>query len=292
MPIRKVLIANRGEIAVRIARTLRTLGLKSVGVYHASDALGLAVREADGAIEIAAPTGVAAYLDVEAAAGRPRGERARTRSTRATAFSPRTPASPPRSRPRACASSARAAEVIDLMGDKIRARARVARAGFPITPSTTEEEVLLESSPLAFEQIGFPLLIKASAGGGGRGMRIVRARRRPGRRVRRAPRGASVSSATGGSTSSAMWSRARHIEVQVLGDAHGKVVAPCRARMLRAAPFPEAHRRDAVAARSTSRRSARAFARRRSASPAPPAIANAGTVEFIFAPSASSISSR
>ena len=66
MPIRKVLIANRGEIAVRVARTLRTLGLQSVVIYHASDTLSLAVREADEAIEIPAATGVAAYLDVEA----------------------------------------------------------------------------------------------------------------------------------------------------------------------------------------------------------------------------------
>src|ERR1051325_11547713 len=66
MPIRSVLVANRGEIAVRIIRTLRTLGIRAVAVYYAADAASLAVREADEAMEISAATGVAAYLDMTA----------------------------------------------------------------------------------------------------------------------------------------------------------------------------------------------------------------------------------
>jgi acetyl/propionyl-CoA carboxylase alpha subunit len=136
MPIRKVLIANRGEIAVRIARSLRTLGLKSVGVYHASDALGLAVREVDEAIEIAASTGVAAYLDVEALLSA-------ARRTGADAVHPGYGFLAENADFAAAVEAAGLrfigppAEVIHLMGDKIRARERVARAGFPITPSTT-----------------------------------------------------------------------------------------------------------------------------------------------------------
>jgi acetyl-CoA/propionyl-CoA carboxylase, biotin carboxylase, biotin carboxyl carrier protein len=219
MPIRKVLIANRGEIAVRIIRTLRTLGLPSVVVYHAADAGSLAVREADEAIELSGPTGVAAYLDVAAIL-------AAARRTGADAIHPgygflaenadfaaaveaqglRFIGPPP--------------EVIRLMGDKIRAREQVAHAGFPITPSATEE-----GNPDAFTErvhaIGFPVLVKAAAGGGGRGMRIVRSADALAAELETARREAERSFKDGRVYVERYVERPRHIEVQVLSDRHG-----------------------------------------------------------------------
>jgi acetyl-CoA/propionyl-CoA carboxylase, biotin carboxylase, biotin carboxyl carrier protein len=171
-PFRRVLIANRGEIAVRILRTLRELGVEGVVVYHAVDAGSPAVRMADQAIEIKGRTPVAAYLDAEqiVAVAKAAGTEAihpgygflseNAGFARAVAKA-------------GIALVGPTAEAIELMGDKIRARAFVAKHGFPVAPSAIEDD-----DPKNFAEragkVGFPLLIKPSAGGGGKGMRIVR----------------------------------------------------------------------------------------------------------------------
>jgi acetyl-CoA/propionyl-CoA/long-chain acyl-CoA carboxylase, biotin carboxylase, biotin carboxyl carrier protein len=265
MPIRKVLIANRGEIAVRIARTLRTLGLKSVGVYHASDALGLAVREADEAIEIAAPTGVAAYLDVEALL-------AAARRTGADAVHPGYGFLAENAEFAAAVEAAGLrfigppAEVIHLMGDKIRARERVARAGFPITPSTTEEGTSRELADRV-RAIGFPVLIKAAGGGGGRGMRIVRSADALDAELEAARHEAQRSFKDGRVYVERYVERPRHIEVQVLSDRHGTHVHLGERECSVQRRFQKLIEETAVGiAHSVG-------------------YVNAGTVEFIFAPS-------
>jgi acetyl-CoA carboxylase biotin carboxylase subunit len=281
MPTRKVLIANRGEIAVRIARTLRTLGLKSVVVYHASDALGLAVREADEAIEIAAPSGVAAYLDVEALL-------AAARRTGADAVHPGYGFLAENADFAAAVEAAGLrfigppAEVIRLMGDKIRARERVARAGFPITPSTTEDGSSRELAERV-RAIGFPVLIKAAGGGGGRGMRIVRSADALDAELEAARREAERSFKDGRVYVERYVERPRHIEVQVLSDRHGTHVHLGERECSVQRRFQKLIEETPSAALDADKRrhlceTAVGIARS-------VGYVNAGTVEFIFAPS-------
>ena len=221
-PFRSVLIANRGEIAVRVLRTVRALGLEGLVVFHAQDRDSPAVRAADRAIEIAGATPVAAYLDAQqivecakrAGAGAihpgygflsENADFARRVAAAGIVFVGPTP------------------EQIDLMGDKVRARAFVAGAGFPVAPSAIEDD-----DPASFERraaaVGFPLLIKPSAGGGGKGMRIVRDAAQLAPEIERARSEARRYFGDGRLYVERYVENPRHIEVQVLGDAHGEVV--------------------------------------------------------------------
>jgi acetyl-CoA/propionyl-CoA carboxylase, biotin carboxylase, biotin carboxyl carrier protein len=171
-PFGRVLIANRGEIALRILRTVQALGLEAVVVYHAADVGAPAVVAADRAIEIYGSTPVAAYLDGPqiVAAARDSGAGAihpgygflseNAHFARQVADAGLIFVGP-------------TADAIELIGDKVRARAFVAARGFPVAPSAIEDD-----DPATFSErakaVGFPLLIKPAAGGGGKGMRIVR----------------------------------------------------------------------------------------------------------------------
>ncbi|MBI2383690.1 MAG: ATP-grasp domain-containing protein [Gammaproteobacteria bacterium] len=221
-PFRSVLIANRGEIALRVLRTVRRLGLEGIVVYHAADRGAPAVRQADKAVEIAGSTPVAAYLDtaqiLDAA-----------RNTGAGAIHPGYGFLSEN------AGFARAVEAagaifvgpkpeqIELMGDKVRARAFVAKAGFPVAPSAIEDD-----DPNTFVEraraVGFPLLIKPAAGGGGKGMRIVREPSALGTEIERARSEGRRYFGDGRLYVERYIENPRHIEVQVLGDAHGNVV--------------------------------------------------------------------
>jgi acetyl-CoA/propionyl-CoA carboxylase, biotin carboxylase, biotin carboxyl carrier protein len=221
-PFRSVLVANRGEIAVRILRTVRALGLRGIVVYHAADRDSPGVRAADRAIEITGTTPVAAYLDSaqiiaaarEAGAGAihpgygflsENAEFARAVGAAEMVFVGPTP------------------EAIDLMGDKVRARAFVAARGFPVAPSAIEDD-----DPASFIEravaVGFPLLIKPAAGGGGKGMRIVRARETLEAEIERARSEGQRYFGDGRLYVERYIERPRHIEVQVVGDAYGNVV--------------------------------------------------------------------
>ena len=217
--MKTVLVANRGEIAVRILRTLRAMGVRGVVVYHAADASSLAVREADEAHEIAGGSGVAAYLDAEAILG----------AARASGADAVHPGYGFLAENAAFAEAVEQAgllfigpppDVIRLLGDKIRARELVARAGFPVTPSATDPGDLPRFIAAARE-VGFPLLIKAAAGGGGRGMRIVREPEALAEEIAAARREAERSFKDGRVYAERYIERPRHIEVQILSDAHG-----------------------------------------------------------------------
>jgi len=217
-----VLIANRGEIALRILRTLRAMGLRVAVAHHAVDAGSPAVLQADQAIELQGPTPVAAYLDIAqivAAATRCGAQAvhpgygflsenaafARALDAAGIAFiGPR-------------------ADTIELMGDKVRARRFVAERGFPVAPSAIEDD-----DPTSFVEraraLGTPLLIKPSAGGGGKGMRIVRDLALLETEIATARREGERYFGDGRLFVERYVERPRHIEVQVLGDAHGQVV--------------------------------------------------------------------
>ncbi len=165
--MKRVLIANRGEISVRIARTLRELELESVAVYTAEDRLALHTRSADRAIELRSPLGyldAAQLIDVARATGcdalHP-----------ATASSPRIRSSPPlAARPGLCFIGP-PASAIAAMGSKQRARARMEASGVPLIPGG-DARTLFEASATAL-RVGYPVLVKATDGGGGKGMRLV-----------------------------------------------------------------------------------------------------------------------
>jgi acetyl-CoA/propionyl-CoA/long-chain acyl-CoA carboxylase, biotin carboxylase, biotin carboxyl carrier protein len=221
-PFGVVLVANRGEIAVRIIRTLQKLGLRSAVVYHEVDAGSPAVALADHAIKISGRTPVSSYLDGEQII-------AAALSVAAGAIHPGYGfLSENAVFARAVEAAGLAfigpsADVIELMGDKIRARNFVARSGFPVAPSAIEED-----NPDTFldraRTVGAPLLVKPSAGGGGKGMRIVRDLAELDDAVAQARGEGQRYFGDGRLYAERFVERPRHIEVQVLGDSFGNVV--------------------------------------------------------------------
>ncbi|HEY9367146.1 biotin carboxylase N-terminal domain-containing protein, partial [Streptomyces sp.] len=163
-----VLVANRGEIAVRVIRTLRAMGVRSVAVYSDADADARHVREADTAVRLGPPPASESYLSVPALieAARRTGAQAVHPGYGFLAENAGFAA--------ACAVAGLAfigppASAISLMGDKIRAKETVKAAGVPVVPGAADPE--LEA---AARELGAPVLLKPSAGGGGKGMRLVR----------------------------------------------------------------------------------------------------------------------
>ncbi|MEW6642863.1 MAG: biotin carboxylase N-terminal domain-containing protein [Pseudomonadota bacterium] len=221
-PFDTVLIANRGEIAVRIIKTLRRLGLRSVVVHHEVDAGTPAVTMVDQAIRIEGRTPVAAYLDGEQIIAAARAAGAGALHPGYGFLSENAPFA------RAVGAAGLAfigpsVEAIELMGDKIRARDFVARHGFPVAPSAAEErdpETFLARA----RAIGTPLLVKPSAGGGGKGMRIVRDLAGLEEAVAQARSEGQRYFGDGRLYIERFVEKPRHIEVQVFGDTFGNVV--------------------------------------------------------------------
>jgi acyl-CoA carboxylase subunit alpha len=216
--IRSVLIANRGEIAVRIARTCRQLGIRTVAVFSDADEGALHVRSCDAAVHLpgTAPTDTYLRGDLLIDAARRSG---------ADAVHP--------GYGFLAESAAFAQAVIDAgltwigpspaaiaaMGSKIEAKALMRSAGVPVLPDSSVEG----ADDVA--TIGFPLLVKASAGGGGRGMRVVRSAAELDDAVAAATREAAAAFGDGAVFCERYVERGRHIEIQVLGDTAGHVIA-------------------------------------------------------------------
>ncbi len=278
--IRRVLVANRGEIAVRITRTLKSLGIATVVVFHDDERDSLAVREADEAREITGATPVAAYLDamqIVAAAVAANCDAVHP----GFGFLSENADFAQRVRDAGLAFIGPSADAIRLMGDKIGSREFVRRHGFPIAPSATEEE-----DPPTFLRraaaVGFPLLVKASAGGGGKGMQIVREPGDLAERIATAKREAERYFGDGRVYCERYVERPRHIEVQVLGDEHGNVIhlweRECSIqrrfqKIVEEAPSPGLDERLRARILEAGAGIARAAG-----------YSNAGTVEFILAP--------
>src|SRR5687768_1483759 len=220
---KKILIANRGEIAMRIIIACRELGIKTVAVYSEADEHALHVRYADEDVRIGPPRSAESYLNVPAIISA-------AEITGADAIHPGYGF---------LSESAYLAEVceachirfigpdpkvIRLMGDKARARRAMKKAGLPLLPGT-DGPVQGEEDALKFANTcGFPVIVKAIAGGGGRGMRVVRTPQELGHAIRTAQREAEAAFGVPDVYIEKYLENPRHIEVQVLGDHHGGVV--------------------------------------------------------------------
>ncbi|MEV0369191.1 acetyl-CoA carboxylase biotin carboxylase subunit [Streptomyces sp. NPDC050636] len=218
-----VLIANRGEIAVRVIRTLRALGIRSVAVFSDADADARHVREADTAVRIGPAPAAESYLAVDRLLD------AAARSGAQAIHPGYGFLAENAGFARACAAAGLAfigpsAEAIDLMGDKIRAKETVHTAGVPVVPGSSGSG--LEDSQLAAaaREIGMPVLLKPSAGGGGKGMRLVRDEARLTDEIAAARREARGSFGDDTLLVERWIDRPRHIEIQILADGHGNVV--------------------------------------------------------------------
>jgi acetyl-CoA/propionyl-CoA carboxylase biotin carboxyl carrier protein len=219
----KVMVANRGEIAIRIFRTLRELGIGSVAVYSEADRGALHVSYADEAYLIGPPPAAESYLkiDVLLDAAQRAGAQAvhpgygflaeNATFARAVEEAGLTWIGPP-------------PEAIELMGSKTRARQTMLAAGVPIIPGTTEPVGSVEELLGLGESIGYPLLIKAAAGGGGKGMEIVESPAEAERAFETARRQGQSYFANPDVYVEKLIVDPRHVEVQVLADAHGNVI--------------------------------------------------------------------
>ena len=217
----KVLVANRGEIACRVIRTLREMGLKSVAVCSDIDRAALHVRMADEVVVIGEAPAAASYLRADRVldAAKKTGAQAVHPGygflSENAAFS------------QACADAGITfigppASAIAAMGSKTASRERMAKAGVPIVPGATCADVA--EARLGAEQLGYPVMLKASAGGGGKGMRLVH---KPEELAAAWDRARSESKKAFGDDTLYLEKailQPRHVEIQVLGDQHGNVV--------------------------------------------------------------------
>jgi acetyl-CoA carboxylase biotin carboxylase subunit len=223
VPIHRLLIANRGEIAVRIARACREAGIESVAVYSDADADAMHVRAADRAVRIGPASAAESYLSTPALIDA-------ARQTSADALHPGYGFLSERPElPRACAAAnivfvGPPAEVMEQMGSKIAARALMQQAGVPVVPGNTPADQSDDGVLAAARTVGYPVLVKASAGGGGKGMRTVRSDTDARDAIGAARREAVAAFGDGTLYVERLIERPRHVEIQVFADAHGNVV--------------------------------------------------------------------
>ncbi len=220
---RKILIANRGEIAIRIIRTCRELGIRTVAIYSEADVESLHVRMADEAVCVGPAASAQSYLKIDTIV-------AAAKEANAEAIHPGYGF---------LAESAEFArgvnaaglvfigpspEAMEIMGSKTSARRAAVEAGVPIVPGTVEPLVSFDEASTTAQKFGYPIMLKAAAGGGGKGMRLVA----EAGELRSAFETAQAEAAAAFGDSSLYLEKAvehpRHIEIQIFGDTHGTVV--------------------------------------------------------------------
>jgi acetyl-CoA carboxylase, biotin carboxylase subunit len=217
----RVLVANRGEVAVRVIRALHELGIEAVTVYSTADAGALHTRLADRSVCIGPPSAAASYLNIPSvvAAAETTGCEAVHPGYGFLAENPEFV--------RACEDNDLVfigpdADVMTRMGDKVEAKSELAGAGVPLVPGT--EAVALDRARAAADELGYPVMLKASAGGGGKGMRLVEAATELDDAFERASAEALAAFGDGTLYLEKLISPARHVEIQVLCDADGGVL--------------------------------------------------------------------
>ncbi|MCX2745645.1 acetyl-CoA carboxylase biotin carboxylase subunit [Mangrovivirga sp. M17] len=221
--INKVLIANRGEIALRIIRSLKEIDVKTVAIYSEADRKALHVREADEAVLLGPPPSNQSYLlgdkiievckDLNVDAIHPgygflseNANFARKVNSAGIIFIGPSP------------------ESIEVMGDKISAKNAVTKFDIPLVPGTKDAITDVDEAKKKAEDIGYPILIKASAGGGGKGMRIVESADDFESQMKLAVSEATSAFGDGSVFIEKFITSPRHIEIQILGDTHGNIV--------------------------------------------------------------------
>ncbi|WP_155541164.1 acetyl/propionyl/methylcrotonyl-CoA carboxylase subunit alpha [Amycolatopsis camponoti] len=218
-----VLVANRGEIAVRVIRTLRALGIRAVAVYSDADAEARHVREADTAVRIGPAEASKSYLSIPAIVDA-------AVSSGAQAVHPGYGFLAENAEfARACEAAGLVfigppVAAIDAMGDKIRAKATVSKAGVPVVPGASDVDIPAGGFAEAAAKVGYPLLLKPSAGGGGKGMRLVREESELDAAIESARREAKGSFGDDTLLMERFVTTPRHIEIQVMADRHGNVI--------------------------------------------------------------------
>jgi 3-methylcrotonyl-CoA carboxylase alpha subunit len=221
--ISSLLIANRGEIAVRVMRTARRMGIRTVAVFSEADADAMHVAEAGEAVCIGPPAPAESYLNVAAVL-------AAAQETGADAIHPGYGfLSENADFAEACQAAGivfvgPSADAIRAMGDKAAAKAAMEGAGVPLVPGYHGDDQSPKKLVGAAKKIGFPVLIKASAGGGGRGMRIVRGETEFSDALAAAQREAKGAFGDDRVILEKYLEHPRHIEAQVFGDTHGNLV--------------------------------------------------------------------
>jgi acetyl-CoA carboxylase biotin carboxylase subunit len=222
--LKKVLIANRGEIAVRVLRTCRDLGIPTVAVYSDADRTALHVRLADEVVRIGPAPPSESYLRIDAILEA-------ARRTGADAIHPGYGFLSEKAR---FAEEVEAAGIAFIgppskamraMGDKLSSRRAMVRAGVPVVPGLTEPVADLDAARREAAKIGFPVALKAAGGGGGKGIRVVRSAEELPSAYRTASGEAASAFGDARVYLERYLERPRHIEVQVFGDLHGEVVA-------------------------------------------------------------------
>ncbi len=220
---RKILIANRGEIAVRVIRACREMGIRPVAVYSEADRAALHVRMADEAVAIGPAPSPESYLRIDKIL-----DAARATGVEAIhpgyGFLSENPAFA-----RACEGAGLVfigpgAPAMELMGSKTAARRAMQQAGVPVVPGSLEPLADLPAARRQAEQCGYPLLVKAAAGGGGKGMRIVERPEELPAALRDAASEAERSFHDGRLYIEKYLAAPRHVEIQVLGDKHGNLI--------------------------------------------------------------------
>jgi acetyl-CoA carboxylase, biotin carboxylase subunit len=279
----RVLIANRGEVAVRVIRTLHELGIEAVAVYSLADRDAMHVRVADRAVCIGPPTPADSYLKIPSIV-------AAATTTRCEAVHPgwgflaESPAFA-----EACADNELVfvgprPETMTRMGDKVQAKEELRAAGVPVVPGSDGAITLAEAREAAAD-LGFPILLKAAAGGGGRGMRAVAAQEELEPAYELAAAEAEAAFGDPRLYLEKVVQPARHVEVQVLADEHEGVLTlgerECsiqrrHQKLIEESPSPALSPEAREAMEDAAERAARAVAYR-----------NAGTFEFLLSPDGS-----
>src|SRR5262245_44612201 len=221
---RTLLIANRGEIACRVIRTARAMGLRTVAVYSEADAGAMHVAMADCAVLLGPARARDSYLNIEAVIDA-------AKKTGAEAIHPGYGfLSENAEFAEACAKAGivfvgPTAEMMTAMGSKSGSKALMEKAGVPLVPGYHGDDQNEATLAKAADKVGFPVLVKASAGGGGRGMRVVRSKEELGPAIVSARREAKAAFGDDRMLIEKYVDNPRHIEVQIIGDSHGNLLS-------------------------------------------------------------------